>query len=282
MLVHRGDRLVLLFTPPFDKTPLDPGYIKGYPPGIRENGGQYTHAAAWSIMGFAALGQGDKAHELFALLNPINHTATRAGVLRYKVEPYVVAADVYSVAPHVGRGGWTWYTGSAGWLYRAGVESILGLKVKGDRFEVAPCLPTTWPGFEMTLTLRGSVYEIVVRNPAGVSRGVVAVELDGVTQPVVDGKAVIRLGDEVARRTVVVTSGLRRYLRLAGVAGFTEEAMADAKVGATVLVFVLFGLLRLAVAAAMFHGHGRGGFLASRRRKSPHRRAMESTLRAFP
>ena len=207
MLVHRGDRLALLFTPPFDKTPLDPGYIKGYPPGIRENGGQYTHAAAWSIMGFAALGQGDKAHELFALLNPINHTATRAGVLRYKVEPYVVAADVYSVAPHVGRGGWTWYTGSAGWLYRAGIESILGLKVKGDRFEVAPCLPTAWPGFEMILTLHGSAYEIVVRNPAGVSRGVVAVEVDGETQPVVDGKAVIGLGADSARRRVVVTLG---------------------------------------------------------------------------
>ncbi len=120
--MHRGDRLALLFTPPFDKTTRDPGYIKGYPPGIRENGGQYTHAAAWSIMGFAALGQGDKAAELFSLINPINHTATRAGVLRYKVEPYVAAADVYSVAPHVGRGGWTWYTGSAGWLYRAGIE----------------------------------------------------------------------------------------------------------------------------------------------------------------
>ncbi len=207
MLVHRGDRLALLFTPPFDRTPLDPGYIKGYPPGIRENGGQYTHAAAWSIMGFSALGQGDKAHELFALLNPINHTATRAGVLRYKVEPYVVAADVYSVAPHVGRGGWTWYTGSAGWLYRAGIESILGLRVKGDRFEVAPCLPTTWPGFEMTLTLHGSVYEIEVRNPNGVSRGVVAVELDGETQPVVDGRAVVRLGEGPARRKIVVTLG---------------------------------------------------------------------------
>src|SRR6185369_7267082 len=107
-LIHRGDRLALLFAPPFDRTSLDPGYIKGYPPGIRENGGQYTHAAAWSIMAFAAIGQGDKAAELFALVNPINHTATRRGVLRYKVEPYVVAADVYSMPPHVGRGGWTW------------------------------------------------------------------------------------------------------------------------------------------------------------------------------
>ena len=113
-LIRRGDGLALLFTPPFDRTPLDPGYIKGYPPGIRENGGQYTHAATWSVIAFAALGDGDKAAELFSLLNPINRASTRAGVQRYKVEPYVVAADVYSVAPHVGRGGWTWYTGSAG------------------------------------------------------------------------------------------------------------------------------------------------------------------------
>jgi cyclic beta-1,2-glucan synthetase len=158
-------------------------------------------------MGFAALGRGDEAHELFALINPINHTATRAGVLRYKVEPYVAAADVYSVSPHVGRGGWTWYTGSAGWLYRAGIESILGLKVKGDQIEVAPCLPTTWPGFEIILTLRGTVYEIVVRNPDGVNRGVIALELDGVPQAVADGEAVIRLSDEVARRSIVVTLG---------------------------------------------------------------------------
>ena len=122
-LIRRGDGLVLLFTPPFDRTPLDPGYIKGYPPGIRENGGQYTHAAAWSVIAFAALGDGDKAAELFSLLNPINHASTRADVQRYKVEPYVVAADVYSEPPHVGRGGWTLQTG---WLYRVGIESILG------------------------------------------------------------------------------------------------------------------------------------------------------------
>ena len=119
-LIRREDGLALLFTPPFDKTPLDPGYVKGYPPGLRENGGQYTHAAAWSVIAFARLGQGEKAAELFSLLNPINRTSTRTAVRRYKVEPYAVAADVYSVAPHVGRGGWTWYTGSAGWMYRAG------------------------------------------------------------------------------------------------------------------------------------------------------------------
>jgi cyclic beta-1,2-glucan synthetase len=115
-LVRAEDGLALLFTPPFDKTPLDPGYIKGYPPGIRENGSQYTHAAAWSVMAYATLGEGDKAAALFSLINPINHTLTRADVYRYKVEPYVIAADVYAARPHVGRGGWTWYTGSAGWM----------------------------------------------------------------------------------------------------------------------------------------------------------------------
>jgi cyclic beta-1,2-glucan synthetase len=206
-LVHRGDRLAPLFTPPFDKTTLDPGYIKGYPPGIRENGGQYTHAAAWSIMGFAALGQGDKAAELFSLINPINHAATRAGVLRYKVEPYVVAADVYSVPPHAGRGGWTWYTGSAGWLYRAGIESILGLRVKADSLLIDPCIPVAWPGFDMTLRYRGAVYEISVRNPGRVSRGVVAVELDGRRLPVEAGKALLPLSKDHGAHAILVTLG---------------------------------------------------------------------------
>src|SRR6185369_6084719 len=121
-LIRRGDGLVLLFTPPFDRTALEPGYIKGYAPGVRENGGQYTHAAVWATIAFAALGDGDKAAELFSVLNPINHASTRAGLYRYKVEPYVMAGDVYSESPHTGRGGWTWYTGAAGWMYRAGVE----------------------------------------------------------------------------------------------------------------------------------------------------------------
>ncbi len=206
-LVHRGDRLALLFTPPFDKTALEPGYIKGYPPGIRENGGQYTHAAAWSIMGFAALGQGDKAAELFALVNPINHTSTRAGVLRYKVEPYVVAADVYSVAPHVGRGGWTWYTGSAGWLYRAGIEAILGLRIKGGSVVIDPCIPAAWPGFEMTLRYRGAVYDISIRNPDGVSRGVIAAQLDGEPQPISLGSARLQLAADQGAHMIVVTMG---------------------------------------------------------------------------
>ena len=207
LLVHRGDRLAPLFTPPFDKTALDPGYVKGYPPGIRENGGQYTHAAAWAIMGFAALGQGDKAAELFSLINPINHAATRAGVLRYKVEPYVIAADVYSVAPHAGRGGWTWYSGSAGWLYRAGIESILGLVVKGDALLVAPCIPAKWPEFGMTLRYRGAIYEISVRNPAGVNRGVVAVLMNGVPQPVANGMARLELCKSSGTNDISITLG---------------------------------------------------------------------------
>jgi len=206
-LIKRGDRVAPLFTPPFDRTTLEPGYIKGYPPGIRENGGQYTHGAAWSIMGFAALGQGDKAVDLFSMINPINHTATRAGVLRYKVEPYVVAADVYSVAPHVGRGGWTWYSGSAGWLYRAGVEAILGLRLKGRSLWIDPCIPAGWPGYEMTLRYRGAVYEISVQNPGGVSRGVFAVEVDGKSLPPMQGKACISLCEDRATHAILVTLG---------------------------------------------------------------------------
>jgi cyclic beta-1,2-glucan synthetase len=182
-LIRRGEGLALLFTPPFDRTPLDPGYIKGYPPGIRENGGQYTHAATWSAIAFAALGDGDKSAELFSLMNPINHASTRADVQRYKVEPYVVAADVYSVAPHVGRGGWTWYTGSAGWLYRAGIEAILGFRLQGAFLLLAPCIPKAWPRFEIVFKYRSARYEITVENPNGVSRGVANAELDGKTLP---------------------------------------------------------------------------------------------------
>jgi cyclic beta-1,2-glucan synthetase len=125
------------------------------------------------------MGEGDKAHELFALLNPIHHTNTRTGVRRYKVEPYVIAADVYASPPHVGRGGWTWYTGSAGWLYRAGIEWILGLRLRGETLRIDPCIPRAWPGYEMTFRYRSSRYAIVVENPHGATRGVASVELDG-------------------------------------------------------------------------------------------------------
>jgi cyclic beta-1,2-glucan synthetase len=178
-LIRSNDGLALLFAPPFDETPLDPGYIKAYPPGIRENGGQYTHAALWSVMAFAALGEGDKAAGLFSLLNPINHARTRADVHRYKVEPYVVAADVYATPPHVGRGGWTWYTGSAGWMQRAGIESILGLRMQGTFLHLDPCIPKFWRTFEMTVRYRSTRYEILVENPNGVAHGVLSARFDG-------------------------------------------------------------------------------------------------------
>jgi cyclic beta-1,2-glucan synthetase len=177
-LVRPQDGLALLFTPPFDRTGLDPGYIKGYPPGLRENGGQYTHAALWSVMALAALEQGDAAARLFSLINPINHARSRAGVQRYKVEPYVVAADVYSNPRHVGRGGWTWYSGSAGWMQRAGIESILGLRLQGGMLHLDPCIPKAWPRFSITLRYRSATYQIDVENPDGTGRGIAAVDLD--------------------------------------------------------------------------------------------------------
>jgi cyclic beta-1,2-glucan synthetase len=166
-LVRRDDRLALLFTPPFDKTPLDPGYIKGYPPGLRENGGQYSHAAMWAILAFSKIGAADKAAELFSMLNPVNHARTPAEVERYKVEPYVVAADVYSVAPHAGRGGWTWYTGSAGWMYRAGVEGILGIRREGEFLVIDPCIPDAWSRFDATVDIHSTRYAIRVESARG-------------------------------------------------------------------------------------------------------------------
>ena len=178
-LVSRSDGLVQLFTPPFDHTAHDPGYIKAYPPGLRENGGQYTHAAMWTTLAFAVLGDGDRAGELFSLINPINHASTRAGIHRYKVEPYVACADVYSSAQHVGRGGWTWYTGSASWMYRTAVEGILGIHLRGARLLIDPCVPRAWSGFEFTYKYGSSRYRITIENPGGVSRGVIRATLDG-------------------------------------------------------------------------------------------------------
>ncbi len=177
-LVSRSDGLVLLFTPPFDRTRHDPGYIRAYPPGLRENGGQYTHAAMWSTLAFALLGDGDRAGELFSLLNPINHGGTRAGIHRYKVEPYVVCADVYSAPAHIGRGGWTWYTGSAGWMYRTATEGILGINLRGAVLRLNPCIPRTWSGYEITYKHGSSRYHIAVENPQGVNRGIVRASLD--------------------------------------------------------------------------------------------------------
>jgi cyclic beta-1,2-glucan synthetase len=204
-LIRRDDSLALLFAPPFDKSKMEPGYVKGYPPGLRENGGQYTHAATWAVIAFARLGEGGKATELFSLLNPINHSNTRTGLRRYKVEPYVVAADVYSVAPHVGRGGWTWYTGAAGWLYRAGIESILGFNLRGTHLLLTPCIPEHWPSFEMVFKHGSARYEILVENPHGVSHGVVSTEMDGIM--LAAGTSRIELLDDGATHRVHMTLG---------------------------------------------------------------------------
>jgi cyclic beta-1,2-glucan synthetase len=204
-LIRRGDGLVLLLTPPFDRSPLDPGYIKGYLPGVRENGGQYTHGAIWTAIAFAKLGDGDRAAELFSILNPINHASTRAGVHRYKVEPYVMPADVYSEPQHVGRGGWTWYTGSAGWMYQAGIESILGFRLQGATLHLDPCIPRAWRGYEIDFRYCSSRYEIVVENPHGVSRGIAAAELDDAPLPGPPG--LVPLADDGATHRVRVVLG---------------------------------------------------------------------------
>jgi cyclic beta-1,2-glucan synthetase len=199
MLV-RPEGLILLFAPPFDQGPLQPGYIKGYVPGIRENGGQYTHAATWVVQATAMLGQGTRAVQLFDLLSPISHTSSPETLSRYKVEPYVVAADVYGVGSHVGRGGWTWYTGSAAWLYRVGLESILGFHLEGDRLRLDPCIPAAWPGFEITYRHRSATYRIVVDNPAKVERGVKSVRVNGSEQ----ANGVVLLADEGTHEVRVV------------------------------------------------------------------------------
>jgi len=159
--------------------PRDPGYIKGYVPGIRENGGQYTHAAVWTVLAFVAMGDGDKAGELFRMLNPIHRVSSRSKVQRYKVEPYVIAGDVYSAPPHAGCGGWTWYSGSAGWLYRAGVEWMLGFRLRGSTLSIDPCIPRDWPGYSIRFRYHSALYDITVENPRHATRGVTVTELDG-------------------------------------------------------------------------------------------------------
>ncbi|MEO6264525.1 MAG: hypothetical protein ABIO58_06160 [Luteimonas sp.] len=214
-LIRHDDKLALLFTPPFDKPAFngtsfdkskhDPGYIAGYPPGVRENGGQYTHGAIWSVFAFAQLGQGERAAELFSILNPIRHADTAERIARYRVEPYVACADVYSVAPHVGRGGWTWYTGAAGWLYRAGLEAILGFRVQGDTLLLEPCIPASWPGFDIVYRHRSAEYRIEVDNAQRAGHGVAAIELDGHALPVDPCR--VALHDDGAVHRVKLTLG---------------------------------------------------------------------------
>ena len=191
-LVRRDQALIQLLDPPFDKSALNPGYIKGYVPGVRENGGQYTHGAIWAAMAFAALGDGRRAWELLGMINPVNHSNSPEGIAIYKVEPYVVAADVYALPPHTGRGGWTWYTGSAGWMYRLIVESLLGLKLEVDKLRFSPCLPADWNGFKVYYRYRETDYEIAVRRRhEGEDRAIVTVdgvELQDDAIPLVDDR----------------------------------------------------------------------------------------------
>ncbi|HQU41426.1 MAG TPA: cyclic beta 1-2 glucan synthetase, partial [Pirellulales bacterium] len=181
LLVRPDAGLVQLFEPPFDTSSLDPGYIKGYIPGVRENGGQYTHAAVWTVMAFAAMGDSQRAWELFSLINPVTHADTAAKAATYRVEPYVVAADVYAVSPHTGRGGWTWYTGSAGWMYRLITESLLGLILEVDKLRFAPCLPADWSSFIIHYRYRETHYHVTVHNRGG-GCTVERVMVDGIEQ----------------------------------------------------------------------------------------------------
>jgi len=183
LLVREADQLILLLEPPFDKTSRDPGYIQGYPPGVRENGGQYTHAAIWAAWAFAKLGQAERSVALFHLLNPIQHSDTPEKIRRYMVEPYGIAADIYSQAPMTGTGGWTGYTGSAGWMYRLGIEAILGLSRVGNALIIKPCIPGNWPGFKVDYRFGSTHYKISVENPSGVNRDVRQILLDGIPLP---------------------------------------------------------------------------------------------------
>ncbi|HSJ58128.1 MAG TPA: glucoamylase family protein [Anaerolineae bacterium] len=206
LLVRPESRLLLLFTPPFDKTPRDPGYIKGYPPGVRENGGQYTHGALWAVWALAEMGRGDRAGELYQMLNPIYRTLTPSQVARYEVEPYVVAADIYGVAPHEGKGGWTWYTGSGGWMYRLGLEAMLGIRRVGEVLHVDPHIPSDWPSYEVSYRYRSATYHITVENPDRVSQGVVRVTVDGRVRDAAD----IGLVDDGQEHAVTVRMGKGR------------------------------------------------------------------------
>ena len=191
-LILPQDRLSLLFTPPFDKTEHDPGYIKGYPPGIRENGGHYSHAAIWTAWAFAQLGDGKEAGELFNLLNPVFHSDSEEKATEYRVEPYVICADIYSKPPYLHRGGWTWYTGSAAWMYRLGLTAILGFKKTGDSLCIDPVIPPTWDGFEITYKFGATRYQIKVSNPAHITHNVQHVMLD---EKILDNSAIPLVND---------------------------------------------------------------------------------------
>jgi cyclic beta-1,2-glucan synthetase len=188
------NQVARLFTPPFERGSKDPGYVKSYPPGLRENGGQYTHAALWMVMAMARLGWHNKAHELFAMLNPIAHSHNLRGADRYKTEPYVVVADVYDNTRHRGRGGWSWYTGSASWMYRVGIEEILGLRVRGNRLTVVPRIPDNWPGYDMVYRYGTTRYHLHVRRSEEFGKGISKILKCGEYLPLVDDGAEHMIG----------------------------------------------------------------------------------------
>ena len=171
-LIDKENGIIKLLDPPFNKTKIEPGYIKAYLPGVRENGGQYTHASCWAIIAFTKLGFGDKALEYYRMINPIEHSRTRETALKYKVEPYVIPADIYGAESLAGRGGWTWYTGSSSWYYKAGIENILGLKIKNKILKIEPCIPKDWKEYEMHYRVGNSMYHVKVNNPNGRNTGV--------------------------------------------------------------------------------------------------------------
>ncbi|MCW1885906.1 glycosyl transferase [Luteolibacter flavescens] len=209
-LVSEQEGIIRLLTPPFINTPNDPGYIKGYVAGVRENGGQYTHAACWAVQSIAEHGENNRALRLWEMLAPVSHSLTPEAANLYKVEPYVVAADVYGAPPHIGRGGWTWYTGSSGWMYRVAMESILGLRIEdGATLVMKPCIPDEWPEYliEGRLPNGSAGYRITVLNPEGFARSVQAVTLDGVEQKISEGIAKIRLPRDGAEHDIRITLG---------------------------------------------------------------------------
>ena len=206
-LVRRDAQLVLLLTPPFDRMAHDPGYIKGYLPGIRENGGQYTHAALWVIIALARLGLGDEAMELFHMVNPINHTRGPESVDRYRAEPYAVAADVYAHPLHLGRGGWSWYTGSAAWMYQTAIEGLLGLRRGEGVFSIDPSIPAMWPRYSLDWKVGRTRYRIIVLNPDHQCRGVRSADIDGV--PAENAQAIPLLDDGKTHEVVIVLGKAR-------------------------------------------------------------------------
>ena len=185
-LIDTKNGIIKLLDPPFEKGKIEPGYIKSYLPGVRENGGQYTHAAIWTIIALAKLGFGDKAFEYFRMINPIEHARTKEESYKYKVEPYVIAADVYGASNLQGRGGWTWYTGSSSWMYKAGIENILGLKIQNGYLEIQPCIPKNWKEYEIKYKYEDTLYKIIVKNPNGKNVGVEKIKLNG--EEIIDKK----------------------------------------------------------------------------------------------